>query len=47
MDISGLASERHSFDDKAEACFRNTFTEEDASPGDFADDYGDKWGAGA
>ena len=46
MDISGLASERLSFDDKAEACFRNTFTE-DASPGDFSDDDGDKRSAGA
>ena len=45
MDISGLASERHSFDDKFGACFRNTFTE-DATPGDFADDDGDKRGAG-
>ena len=45
MDFSGLTLERHVFDDKSGACFRNTFTE-DASPGDFADDDGDKRGAG-
>ena len=45
MDFSSLASERYFFDDKSAACFRNTFNE-DAPPGDFADD-GDNWGFGA